>query len=340
MQLKAFVQWASFDPRMEDNYYARSQDDKINNGDDTITEETAIFIIAFFVTGFSATFAIITMLLIMYYYTKRWDKKLNSLATSKNRDRHAQSQIFAVSLTLILINIYATALDIMAIVTTIPCKEESDIHEARILCVLSYIVLSVDALGLITWIVCSLVSAVGSCMDTKGCCNQKQYLLLALSMLGPTATVVIHLPYIFIAYLNDAEHATSVFIYYIVVVFVIFGSLNFTYITCQRAIIAIERKSGNEINEYVINDTNTFGIFRTDRMRQKDEQCNERCVIATFVVVFLLFIPFILFLIGMITTAFAITQITRSFDDTSNRLLGFYQTVIVLIGAYLLYNKY
>ena len=336
----------------------RSQDDRINNGDDTITKQTAIFIIAFFVTGFSATFAIITMLLIMYYYTKRWDKKLSDLATSESRDRHTQSNIFAVSLTMMVINIYAIALDITAIVTNVPCQNESDIHEPKILCKLPYIVFGVDVLGGFVWIIFSFSAMISSCFkadrehdeeempdDTQtesncSCtCKQKQYLLLAFSTLGPTATVLIHLPYIFIAYLNDAEHATSMFIYYIIVVFVIFGSLNFTYITCQREIVAIEDEIQEDGTVKTDRDNKrTCPIFRTCKLEKKGQ---IRCVKATYsIVVFPAFLLLILFLIGMITAAIFTTQITRSFDDTSNRLLGFYQTVIILIGAYFLYNKY
>ena len=329
---------------MEDNYYARSQDDKLNNGDDTITEQIAMFIIAFFVTGFFATFAIIIILLIMYYSTKRWDKKLSNLATSESRDRHTQSNIFAVSLTMMVINIYAIALDITAIVTNVPCKDESDIHEPKILCKLPYIVFGVDVLGGFVWIICSFSAMISSCfkadrnhdeeempnntLTESNCSKQKQYFLLAVSTLGPTATVVIHLPYIFIAYLNDAEHATSMFIYYIIVVFVIFAALNFAYITCQREIVAIKHE---------IEEDGTV-IFRKCCSKKERQIC---CIKATYsIVVFPVFLLLILFLIGMITTAIFTTQITRSFDDTSNRLLGFYQTVIVLIGAYLLYNKY
>ena len=42
----------------------------------------------------------------------------------------------------------------------------------------------------------------------------------------------------------------------------------------------------------------------------------------------------------MVTAAIVVVPISRSLSDAPNRLLGFYQTAIILIGAYLFYDKF
>ena len=43
---------------------------------------------------------------------------------------------------------------------------------------------------------------------------------------------------------------------------------------------------------------------------------------------------------GMVTAAIVVVPISRSLSDAPNRLLGFFQTAIILIGAYLFYKKF
>ena len=44
------------------------------------------------------------------------------------------------------------------------------------------------------------------------------FIFFAISILGPTLSLELHLPYILIAYLNDAAYASSMFIFYTVIV--------------------------------------------------------------------------------------------------------------------------
>ena len=48
--------------------------------------------------------------------------------------------------------------------------------------------------------------------------------------------------------------------------------------------------------------------------------------------------PLVLLLIGMTTAALVVIPISRTFSDAPNRLLGFYETVVVVVGAYLAYK--
>ena len=83
-----------------------------------------------------------------------------------------------------------------------------------------------------------------------------------------------------------------------------------------------------------------------DRNEQEPYHCycgcpetekKTKCCAAFGIPVFMLLT---LTLIGMVTAALVVIPISKAFTDAPNRLLGFYQTVFVLIGAYFLYKKF
>jgi amino acid permease len=182
---------------------------------------------------------------------------------------------------------------------------------------LPYYVTAIDSVGVLFWMGCWIVSLCSYCCD-KG----KEYKCLALSTLGPVPSLVVHLPYVAIAYLNDASYATSIFIFYTITVFVVFGTLDLTYGTCQGAIINAK-----------LGDRDGRGCYHCCL---KSEENRRR----SFIIIIPLSTLVILVFAGMITAALVIIPISKAFSDVPNRLLGFYQTVIILIGAYLVYRNF
>ena len=304
LQLKAFIQRASFNPRMDDNYYARSQDNKLHNEDDAISESTARYVIAFFVTSLSLMFIITVILLVMLSTMKEWHKKLEDLSKNKESNVSRQAKIFGVAHTMLLINVYILVLDGLALYTQ--SHKKQDIHKPKILGTLPPIVTSFDMLGMLFCLGCYFS---GQCSQI--CCRGSVvfYLCLTISTLGPMMSLASHLPYIFIAYLNDSEHATSIFIYYTIILLTIFATLDISYSSYRKA----SKVLGRYMNKTFIT-------------------CAFACLIPTLTVL-------VICLIAMITTTLAVVQISRSIGDASDRLLGFYQTVVVLIGAYFIYKK-
>ena len=156
---------------MDDNYYARSQNNILDDDDDTVTKDTANFIIAFFVIGFILTFSIITFLLIIYYNTKQWDNKLENLSDFNKANKYTQAKIFSVTFTMSVFNVYAIALDGFALHTYETMKP--DIHKPEILSKLPPIVAAVDSLGFIFWMMCCVT---GLCLFAIGKKKEKKEL--------------------------------------------------------------------------------------------------------------------------------------------------------------------
>ncbi len=256
---------------------------------------------------------ITAVLLLIYFNTKRWDERLTNLYTINKPNKYIQSKIFSIAIVTVIINVYTLCLDCLAFREV--KMRKSDVDRPEILSDLTYIMFGINLLTIPWWMTFCL---------TIICCNTKLYLLLALSTVGPTIGLVIHLPYILIAYLNDASYATSIFIYYTIIVFVLFGALDLSFGTCIGALIRVTNGQNNEEN-------NRFPFCRT---------CNRTGIIVAFAIVTPIFTILIILLVGMIATAIVVIPISGSISDAPNRLLGFYQTVFILGGAYLVYRSF
>ena len=240
----------SYNPEIDENYFARTK----KNTENPFTSRISIYTLVFYIAGFFITGIITVLMLWLSYNTDHWDKVLIKMVNKQiNAYKDTKSKIFSISLTTGILMLYILALDVVAVVTlkdkhSILTDGNVDDRD------LPLIVLSIDSLMVITWGLCWIPSCMTCC---KCCCKNlrdKRYLLQAISIIGPIFTLVVHLPYISISYLNDASYASSIFIYYTVVAFVIFGSLRLTYGTFQQAI-----HSRKQHNECIIN--HSISIF-------------------------------------------------------------------------------
>ena len=308
------MQRASFDPVIDGNYFARAEK---SNEDDLSTPE-AKYILSFYIVGIVFAAIVAVMILLIYLNTKRWDRKLGSAGKTTKANKYTQSKIFSIAATSFFVNIYAIVLDTLAVITV---ERKEVIIEEHYVNALPYYVIGVDIIGALIW----------TCCWTFSCCSflfrqHKEYIGLALSTLGPTLSLIVHLPYITIAYLNDASYATSIFIYYIITVFVLFGVLDLTYGTCQGAIIHAKRRQDPE-------QVTDEGCFFCCPKSPSGRRCIFIFIIPFFTLVILCFAC-------MITAALVTIPISKAFSDIPSRLLGFYQTAIVLVGAYLIYQNF
>ena len=267
------------------------------------------------------------ILLFIYYNTKRWDVRLNKLYAIKKANTYTQSKICSISILLSLINIYIVVLDGLALNEEKGKDSKLDVDvvkdRPKILFSLTCYMFAVNLFTFLTWIA---FCVIGVC-----CCKTKLYLCLSLSTVGPILSLMIHLPYILIAYLNDATYATSIFIYYTILVFTLFGALDLSFGTCIGAII--EARNRRNENEQPLNN------FR-HRAYPSFYKCSDTQIIICFVFIIIIFATLIIVLLGMLAAALVVIPISSSVSDTPNRLLGFYQTIFVLGGAYLVYRNF
>jgi hypothetical protein len=253
---------------------------------------------------------------------------LKRLSKRIERNKYAQSKIFSAAITAGILLMYMFTLDIFAVYTL---KNKPAILRSRNIDenVLPYTVLGYDSFLVLVWLVCYTISCciVFSTREGKdhGDKESNEYIFIAASTVSPALVFVVHVPYVAIAYLNDVSHATSMFIYYTVVAFVLFGTLDLSHGAYVRTLLRLKERQGDRGNK----------LDKSQGCPRDEENIIHRH--ATWGI--LLFTILTLIMIGMITAALVTVPISKAFTDTSNRLLGFYQTALVLIGAYLFYRN-
>ena len=142
--------------------------------------------------------------------------------------------------------------------------------------------------------------------------DNKHYYTLALTGLCLLFSVLLHSPYIATAYLNDAQHAGSIFIFYASLTFVEFGLLQFSFNRC------LEADDGQTNRESLKRKilTKYFGLF------------------SAFIT------PLLLYgLTVVIMLYFYFVPTNDSISSVPNQMVVSYQTAILFIGAYIAYTS-
>ena len=88
-QLKNFIEKKSFNPSIDENYFARSNIDT----KDFIQQDTAIYILVFYITSFITVIVITLALLWITYISHRWDRKLILASPRKDTNKYTQSKV-------------------------------------------------------------------------------------------------------------------------------------------------------------------------------------------------------------------------------------------------------
>ena len=190
---------------------------------------------------------------------------------------------------------------------------------------LPYIVFGFDLFGFLFSVFLMIVSSCCYCLKRN---SHLEYIFLAASSVGPIISIIIHIPYMAIAYLNDATYATSILIFYLITTFIVFGTFNSTFDAYKSAVIHFQPNGGqNDLQGFQGCLRNTILCFQRNR--------KWICLIAILVVTVLT-----LTLTVMTATMLVIIPITKAVTDASNRLMGFYQIVAILVGAYFVYWKF
>ena len=250
-QLKLYAQKQSTIPEIDDTYSAKGGNGKTwkNRLDNDKRITTIIICTQVFVAFFVAI--IIALIAIAHFLPKCFVKDRNSdeccLCKGKTRKKFwtyfnsydRKPLIFSTALLSAFATLYMLALASAAVHFRDHDMDKNlrTIHnfESRntpydILYSLPVAVMVCD---LFSAILCVIAVSVGlfflTCCPTRTCCssdydtkNGCSYFLLSASIIFPIFSIFIHFPYIAIAFLNNAYHAGSIFVYYSVLSFALF----------------------------------------------------------------------------------------------------------------------
>lgn len=136
-------------------------------------------------------------------------------------------------------------------------------------------------------------------------------------------SVLIHMPYVAMAYLSDPRHAASVLLYYIVITFVEFGLLEFTF----RSMCFGKGRSEGSTSPV---PTHNCGRCKCIHTRE------YRCVFGTCAAI--LFSVFVHALTVTATIFFYLIPVSESIGRAPSQIVVTYQTAFILVGGYIIYQ--
>ena len=145
--------------------------------------------------------------------------------------------------------------------------------------------------------------------------DNQHYYYLTMTGLCLLFSILLHSPHIVTAYLNDAQHAGSIFIFYTILTFIEFGLLQFSFNRCLEVYddLSNQENEGSQIRKIM---TMICGIIS-----------------ATFT-------PLLLYgLTIVIMLYFYFVPTNDSISSVPNQMVVSYQTAILLVGAYIAYTS-
>ena len=160
----------------------------------------------------------------------------------------------------------------------------------------------------LAFLVCAIMIMLGTCFHCK-CVSQhchfikdSYYYFLALTVIPLIFSAYSHAPYIIMAYISDADYASSIFIYYVIVMFVEFGVLEYMFNTLFKK----SRKNNIIFCGLLLLATLLSVVINA--------------IMAT-IFVFFFFVP-----------------IKYALSSAPNEVLVIYQSAIILVGGYITYK--
>ena len=317
MQLNVYSNEQRINPRISDSYSAiavnhETLDQVINNiTDSTLTVSRKIVLIACPIVITAMILFVSVTVLALYScggIRKRWSNGLS------NQAKAAIISICFISIGRIVIFI---GLDIGAIIVqhkNLDPRIRSIYHRGRAgeLSDITYnIPLTLILFDGIALLACGILLIISFAAYSSRKCKIKlwcryilkdfYYSFLALTVIPLIVSAYSHAPYIIMAYVSDANYASSIFIYYVIAIFVEFGLLEYTFSTYFN-------KSHR---------SSTYGLFVL------------LAIVLSLVVNALMTTVFIFFFF---------VPIKYALSNAPNEVVVIYQSAVVLVGGYITYK--
>lgn len=246
-----------------------------------------------------------------------------------------QEAVVSLVIVSLLINMYIIFLDIFAAVFSSKLKFDDNLKNFYDIDTLKFqnnasiwTALIFDTVCIIFLIVIVLIT----------CCvrsNSFVPVILSSTVLCPLFCIVAHSPYIIVAYLNDGSHASSIFIYYSVMIYVFFG-VTWLFVHWYRHVNTIPRAMPGTDNYFELSEggeirSNDLGDGQTSNRNGGKKKC---CISFLLLSTILL----LLGLVALITSYLILIPINKAISDAPNRILSIYQSGGFLIGSFIVYK--
>ena len=270
------------------------------------------------VTIFSIVYPLVLLLIIvvagipigwLYYIHRQMYSDRNQSSKFPTLSRRFKAAIISIIIISFVRLLFINFLDGAAVYYTVNLSDSKliEIHntdnaEHGILYIIPIVLLLLDLMlfAVYAGMVC-IIPAILSFEFTK---SDNGYYWLILSLLNPFASICLHLPFIAIAYLNDANYAGSALILYIIITFVEFITLEFIFIQWLK-------------------------------LEQVDKK--HYC---SFIIIVSVSLLLIYCIVCISVCFFYYLPIHQSISSTSNQIITIYQTGLIILGAAITYKTF
>ena len=233
LQLKTFIKEQSIDGEIDDSYNAMVADrDEVSKKIRSENNRLTNIIITVQVTLVVLVVALVAAVLLLQRYTNSVQRRCSGKKLGSSEVIQQQSTVISISIVSFHLLVYIVALDGVALYNreNPPDQEISVIYRNEepgdpfsVLYNLPLIVMIFDVIVAI-FSFAMLVTALLQCsirfFKPEKKLSKRWVLFLRLSSVSPVLALLMHAPFILNAYLNDAFHAHSIFIYYSVSIFI------------------------------------------------------------------------------------------------------------------------
>ena len=234
LQLKTFVKQQTIDGDIDDNYNAMVADraevsKKIRAENNRLTN----IVITLQVTFVIFVVALIAIVLLLRRYTNFVQIRCNGKKLDRSEVIQKQSTVISISIVSFHLLLYIVVLDGVALYhrenppdqeINIIYRNEEPGDPFSVFYNLPLIVMIFDVTVAIFSFAMLVTALVHNCIQffkpDMEKVSKRWVLFLRLSSVGPALALLMHAPFLIIAYLNDAFHAQSIFIYYSVIIFI------------------------------------------------------------------------------------------------------------------------
>lgn len=234
----------SFNPILDNTYSAKAGTQVEDILDNSRSKDIINFIYAFHAFVLLLIILVAFMVLYIGNYNMQWLNKLEKITEQKLEWQQNEALLLSIAMTSTFFTIYIIILDSLAVNSYINRMNVSTFN--GILIHIPPVVLVFDLLFAIFSAI-FIVFFLCSCINCFSCKNCKiHYVFAVLIVLCQIVIFVTHLPFIIVAYLNDAYHAGSIFIYYLISCLLLLSIIEVGYYTFKR-LVPVEVNQGIQI---------------------------------------------------------------------------------------------
>ena len=161
------------------------------------------------------------------------------------------------------------------------------------------------------------------------------YVVLSCTIVYASLSILLHCPYVILAYINDAELTGSMFIFYTVSWGLMFLAISRFYIVYQDLVLPCHAKLLNRIR-----CQNSEQYQPLPGSQNGPSYSKMFCSSIIFILYSLSFSILILGSVTLLTCYLIVLPITNGLSHLFGRLIDTYHTAIVIVGAFLAYKTF